>query len=365
VLSCVAGSSVPRSAPGQAGEQERDRQEKIYPHLRYAQPPTRTDLLSRCACDRAATSWRFDLLFPASPIPCSSLPPAAFPPQRGVGPGLSIRLALYLPCLVGSRLRALATPDNPNTQNQDGPNTQKRFLHELLARGPRPVASAAARRRQWPPAHLSATARATPDHRSRLVRGSEIRRRCHPAAPWWSTSFRRRRGSLPRQAVEAYLRDSASRVGSGPPAQKGTCPLAGSRRRPPAGLRPAEGAGVEAVAASRCTGPVVPAPRSRRAVRSVHGTPHAGAQSEQCIAGDEMDLSTRTTAVVDGDDAAAVHAQGTSCSFLARGDARRCIDASASAFTQEFHSRHGVPPYAFRDLAKRRLGFLKIMVTRS
>ena len=46
-------------------------------------------------------------------------------------------------------------------------------------------------------------------------------------------------------------------------------------------------------------------------------------------------------AVVDGDDAAAVHAPGNLVFLLARGDAAVALDA-AFGVAQEFHSGHGI-----------------------
>mgnify|MGYP003693834719 CR=1 FL=1 len=60
----------------------------------------------------------------------------------------------------------------------------------------------------------------------------------------------------------------------------------------------------------------------------------------------EIDFSAAHHAVVDGDDAAAVHAPRHLVLVLAGGDAAVALDA-ALGVTQKFHSRHGVSPYAF------------------
>jgi hypothetical protein len=67
--------------------------------------------------------------------------------------------------------------------------------------------------------------------------------------------------------------------------------------------------------------------------------------SLQCMQATEIDSLARH-AVVDGHDAAAVHAPGHFVLVLAGGDAAVALDA-ALGVAQEFHSRHGVLLHAF------------------
>ena len=124
-------------------------------------------------------------------------------------------------------------------------------------------------------------------------------------------------------------------------------------------LRCAERAGVEAIAAADAQVLVVQHHAVVGAVEAVDRAHRHAGRIRAVHAGDRHRLLGADHAVVDGDDAAAVHAPGHLVLVLAGGDAAVALDA-ALGITQEFHSRHGCVSSSLcrRHLAERCLGFL-------